>query len=149
MCSLLGLLIGSTLLYAFLWRPPSLRPFTNFPVIYGGHTAVHLIDGFGQPYEPASMAFLRGEPVFYKLYTNETIGSYREYTRIYSRASAYKSIYTSTPLYRGYSLLRILGTKPFVPRSPAIKRIYAERKRVWWERCVRDWEDYHKNISIA
>jgi len=140
MCNLLGLLIGCTVFYAFLWRS-SLRAFSDFPVFYQGHTAVHLLDVNGMPSEPAYMAFVRGEPVFYTLYTNKTIGSYREYSHIQSRIAAYKSIYTSTPLYKGYSLYQILtSTRPFIPRNPTIKRIYAERKRVWWERCVRDWE---------
>jgi hypothetical protein len=132
--------------YIIFFRQPGLRSFSDFPVIYGGHTAVHLLDVNGVPYEPATMAFVRGEPVFYKLYTNETIGSYTAYTRLKGRAAAYKSIYTSEPLHRGYNLYQLLMTKPFVPRSAAIKRIYAERKRVWWERCVRDWEDYHRSL---
>jgi hypothetical protein len=148
MCTLLELLATALVLCTILWRPSSLRPFSDFPVIYGGHTAVHLLDENGQPYEPAYMAFVRGEPVFYKLYTNETIGSYTAYSRIVSRVAAYKSIYTSAPIHKGYSLYRLLmTTRPFIPRNPTIKRIYAQRKRVWWERCVRDWEDYRQTLQ--
>ena len=147
MCTLFGLLITCLVFYIMFFRQPGLRSFSDFPVIYGGHTAVHLLDENGHPYEPATMAFVRGEPVFYKLYTNETIGSYTAYTRVHGRVTASKSIYTSEPLHRGYSLYRLLMTKPFVPRSAAIKRIYAERKRVWWERCVRNWEDYYQSLQ--
>ena len=124
---------------------PRHQTFSRFPVIYEGHTPVHQVDQHGTPCNPAYMAFSNGEPIFYKLYTNETIGSYTEYTRVHQRSAAYRRIYTSAPLYRGYTLYGILTrAKPFVPRDPLIKRIYEERRRVWWERCVRDWEDYRR-----
>jgi len=128
--------------YAFLWRPSPPLTFAEFPIIYGGHTAVHQVDRYGSAVVPAYMVFLHGEPRFYRLYTNESIGSYIDYTRTTNRLTAYKSIRTSMPLYKGYSLFQILQTKPHNLTHPAIKRIYEERKRVWWERCVYHWEEF-------
>ena len=142
MCNLLGFLILIAVLFAVFYRS-GLRPITDFPVLAAGHTAVHLVDQHGNPFAPAYMTFIGNEPRFYKLYTNESIGSYTDYTRFSRRSTAYRAIRTSTPLYRGYSLYRILyKTKPLKLTHPTIKQIYEERKRVWWERCVRNWEEF-------
>ena len=139
---LVFLALTSALCLVF-WRPSPSLSFAEYPVIYGGHTAVHMINQQGQPFAPAYMVFHKGEPRFYHLYTNATIGTYRDYTKTARRASAYKTIHTSTPLYKGYSLYQILQTKPFNLTHPAIKKIYKERARVWWERCVKYWEEFH------
>ena len=128
------ILVGASIPYSFIAHP----------TIYEGHTAVHLMSQ-GRPFAPAYMVFEEGIPHFYHLYTNQSIGSYREYTHLYSQRAAYKAIYTSTPMYKGYSLYRILTrVKPFRPQSSAIHRIFELRKRVWWERCVRNWEEFRR-----
>ena len=144
MCNLfVDLLFAMMAVYIILAAAPPYS-FIPHPTIYEGHTAVHLMSQ-GRPFAPAYMVFEQGIPQFYHLYTNQSIGSYREYTRLYSLAAAYKAIYTSTPMYKGYSLYRILTrVKPFRPESPAIHRIFELRTRVWWERCVRNWEEFRR-----
>jgi hypothetical protein len=144
MCNLfVDLLFAMMAVYIiFAAAPP--YSFIPHPTIYEGHTAVHLMSQ-GRPFAPAYMVFEQGIPHFYHLYTNQSIGSYREYTHLYSQRAAYKAIYTSMPMYKGYSLYRILTrVKPFRPESPAIHRIFELRTRVWWERCVRNWEEFRR-----
>jgi hypothetical protein len=144
MCNLLLLITFVCVLLYALSPPRTVYPFSAHPTIYQGHIAVHLLKE-GQPFAPAYMVFEQGEPRFYHLYTNQSIGSYREYTRLHSQKESYASIYTSTPMYKGYSLYRILTqVKPFRPHTAAIRRIYELRKQIWWERCVRNWEQMSK-----
>jgi hypothetical protein len=126
---------------AFFYTP--LRPFEQFPEIARGHTCVHL----DQDNEaPAYMVLERGEPIFYDLWTNRTIGSYYTYTNRFIRSNAFKKIRMTSPVYWQKTLYQVLTEpKPFnrtVP--PVLLKIYEKRKAYWWTRCVSHYQEFRE-----
>jgi hypothetical protein len=128
-------------LYASLVYIP-VRPFEQFPEIARGHTCVHLdtLD------TPAYMVLERGEPVFYDLWTNRTIGSSYTYTGSITRTGAYTKIHMTSPVYWQRTLYQVLTDPiPFkrtVP--PVLLKIYENRKEYWWSRCVRHYQEFRE-----
>lgn len=93
---------------------------------------------------PATMIYRGTEPIFFHLYTNQTIGNYKDYTGIANRIDAYHHIYTSNPVYPGHSLYQILTRtgSPIVLKHPAMQEMFKRREPVMWERCVRHHEAF-------
>ena len=113
----------------------------KFPEIYYGHTGVYVIEG-GQPSRPAYMVFENRRPMFYDLYTNQTIGTASQYTKGLPR-HPYEVIRFTQPLYRGRTLYDLVARiKP--PRwvtDPTIQKIYAHRRLYWWKRLDRHFRE--------
>jgi len=145
----LSLLICLGGIYAFILLQPFLQveqALTRFPEIYYGHTGVFLLNN-GIPFKPAYMVFENGSLAFYNLYTNKSYGPYLSYLddqKPYDKLSGYKQIKLADPLFRGRSLYEV-ATRVKPPRysaHPTIRRIYTERRRVWWERLVRQYREF-------
>ena len=149
----LSLLICLGGIYAFILLHPLLQveqALTHFPEIYYGHTGVYLLDNAGIPFKPAYMVFENGSLAFYDLYTNKSYGHYLSYLQDQKpsdRLTGYKQIKLADPLFRGRSLYEV-ATHVKPPRRsahPTITRIYAERRRVWWERLVRQYHEFRNH----
>ena len=129
---------------AFLYNYTPLHPFHQFPEIARGHTCVHLDQ---KDPVPAYMVLERGEPVFYDLWTNKTIGSYYAYTGRFIRPNAFYRIRMSSPVYFHKTLYQVLTEpRPFnrtVP--PVLLKIYEKRKEYWWDRCVRHYQEFREH----
>ena len=117
----------------------------QFPEIYYGHTGVYVIEGGvdGQePSRPAYMVFENRRPMFYDLYTNQTIGTASQYTKGIT-GHPYKGIRFTQPLYRGRTLYDLV-TRIKPPRyqmNPTIQKIYAHRRLYWWKRLDRHFRE--------
>jgi hypothetical protein len=118
---------------AFYYTP--LRPFEQFPEIARGHTCVHLDHG-----QPAYMVLERGEPVFYDLWTNRSIGTYYAYTDRFMRQTAYRYIQMTSPVYCNKTLFQIMTESRFVNRTVPY-RVSEMRTKTWWNRCVRHYQE--------
>ena len=125
---------------AFVYTP--LRPFEQFPEIARGHTCVHL-DSLDTP---AYMVIERGEPVFYDLWTNQTIGSSYTYTGRITRTGAYTKIHMTSPVYWQKTLYEVLMAPTLFTRTvpPVLLKIYEKRKEYWWSRCVRHYQEFRE-----
>jgi len=134
---------------AFLYNYTPLRPFHQFPEIARGHTCVHLDQG-NEPGSPAYMVLERGEPVFYDLWTNETIGSYYAYTGRILRPNAFNRIRMTSPVYWHKTLYQVLTNPKPLNRTvpPVLLRIYEKRKDYWWTRCVRHYQEFRERARM-
>jgi hypothetical protein len=141
MITLLVAYLSGWLYAAFLYTP--MRPFEQFPELAYGHTCVHLDQG--DPV-PAYMVLERGEPVFYDLWTNETIGNYYAYTNRLLRSSAFNRIRMTSPVYWHKSLYQVLTNPKPLNRTvpPVLLKIYEKRKAYWWNRCVRHYQEFRE-----
>jgi len=141
MITLLVAYLSGWLYAAFLYTP--MRPFDQFPELAYGHTCVHLDQGDSVP---AYMVLERGEPVFYDLWTNETIGNYYTYTNRLLRSSAFKKIRMTSPVYWHKSLYQVLTNPKPLNRTipPVLLKIYEKRKEYWWNRCVRHYQEFRE-----
>ena len=139
MLTLLSAYLAGWIYAATLYNP--IRPFEQFPEIAHGHTCVHLDRG---NQTPAYMVLERGEPVFYDLWTNKTIGNYYTYTNRMLRSSAYNKIHMTSPVYWHKTLYEVLtGPIPFNRTIPLVLlKIYEKRKDYWWTRCVRHYQEF-------
>ena len=140
MITLLVAYLSGWLYAAFLYTP--MRPFEQFPELAYGHTCVHL----DQEEAPAYMVLERGEPVFYNLWTNETIGSYYAYTGRFIRPNAFYRIRMTSPVYWHKSLYEVLTNPKPLNRTvpPVLLKIYEKRKEYWWNRCVRHYQEFRE-----
>ena len=115
--------------------------FYQFPEIYYGHTGVYVIEQ-GEPSRPAYMVFERRQPMFYDLYTNQTIGTASQYTKGIA-GHPYEVIRFTQPLYKGRTLydLMIRVKPPRRVSDPTIQKIYAHRRMYWWKRLDRHFRE--------
>ena len=117
----------------------------QFPEIYYGHTGVYVIEGGtdGQrPSRPAYMVFENRRPIFYDLYTNQTIGTAAQYSKGLA-GHPYRAIRFTEPLYKGRTLYDLV-TRVKPPRrqvNPTIQKIYARRRLYWWKRLDRHFRE--------
>jgi hypothetical protein len=141
MIVLLMAYLAGWLYAAFFYTP--LRPFEQFPEIARGHTCVHLDQENSMP---AYMILERGEPVFYDLWTNRTLGSYYDYTGQYIRPSAFHKIRMTSPVYWHRTLYEVLTHPKQFTRTapPVLLKIYEKRKEYWWSRCVRHSQEFRE-----
>jgi len=133
-------------LYAALVYTP-VRSFEQFPEITRGHTCVHLDQ---DPEVPAYMVIEQGEPVFYDLWSNRTIGSYYTYTGRITRTGAYRKIHMSSPVYWQKTLYQVLTEPKMFKRTvpPVLLKIYEKRKEYWWLRCVRHYQGFRERRQL-
>jgi hypothetical protein len=131
---------------AFLYTP--IRPFEQFPEIARGHTCVHLDQ---DNTFPAYMVLERGEPVFYDLWTNRTLGSYYDYTGQYIRSRAFHKIRMTSPVYWKKTLYEVLTHPKQFKRTvpPVLLKIYEKRKEYWWMRCVRHYQEFRERRLLV
>ena len=101
------------------------------PTYFERMTPVFLVTKNGVD-TPATMIYRGSEPIFFHLYTNQTIGNYKDYTGIANRIDAYRHIYTSNPVYPGHSLYQILTRtgSPIVLKHPAMQEMFKRREPV-------------------
>lgn len=115
--------------------------FYKFPEIYYGHTGVYVIEQ-GEPSRPAYMVFERKQPIFYDLYTNQTIGTAFQYSKGLV-GHPYDVIRFTQPLYKGRTVYDLM-TRVKPPRrqvNPTIQKIYAHRRLYWWKRLDRHFRE--------
>ena len=142
MIVLLMAYLAGWLYAAFLYNYTPLRPFDQFPEIARGHTCVHL----DHEEAPAYMVLERGEPVFYDLWTNRTIGSYYSYTGRILRPNAFNRIRMSSPVYWHKTLYQVLTEPRSFNRTvpPVLLKVYEKRKEYWWNRCVQHYREFRE-----
>jgi hypothetical protein len=131
------------ILFAILNAVKDTNRLTEMPTYFETMTPVFLVTKNGID-TPATMIYRGTEPIFFHLYTNQTIGNYHDYTGIASRLDAYKNIYTSYPTYPGHSLHQILARtgQPIILKHPAMQEMFKRREPVMWTRCVRHHETF-------
>jgi hypothetical protein len=135
-------IVGYAIATTWLMINPYVPSFRGFPEMITGHTCVHLKGPNKQPIQPAVMVLQGGKPFFTDLLTNQTIGSYYDYTKRSPGSVAYHRIFLTSPVYHRQSLYTTL-TRPnpiqYSTMHPTVRDIYAKRKLVWWERCMQHW----------
>ena len=134
-----GMVAYTTVSYLFV--SPGEAAIRQFPEIYYGHTGVYVIE-HGEPSRPAYMVFEKKRPMFYDLYTNQTIGTAAQYSKGLADRP-YKAIRFTEPLYKGRTLYDLMTRikPPKRSANPTIQKIYARRRLYWWKRLDRQFRE--------
>ena len=128
--------------------PSTATVISKFPEIYYGHTGVYVIEE-SKPSRPAYMVMHNNRPLFYDLYTNQSIGTAYDYVKGLPQSShPFHNILLTQPLYKGRTLHELV-TRIKPPRhSPdsTIQKIYARRRMYWWKRLDRQFRELRGEV---
>jgi len=125
---------------AILARPHH-QPLENYEFLHLMPAGVHLLNWQGQPVKPAYMILQPdGQPLFYDLNTNQTIGDLFTYTGYKGIKSAEHHVHLTDGVFKSWSLLDLRNQKTILPPlGPFGRRMYQRKNETWWLRAQQNY----------
>ena len=125
---------------AILLRPHH-HTLDNYEILHLMPTGVHLLNWQGKPVKPAYMILQPdGQPLFYDLNTNQTIGNISAYTSFKGIKTAEHAVRLTGGVFKSWSILDLRAYKPILPPiGPFGRRMYQKKNETWWLRAQHNY----------
>lgn len=120
---------------------PHHQTLANYEVLRLMPTGVHLLNWANRPVKPAYMILQAdGQPLFYDLNTNKTIGDVFTYTGLTGIKSAEHMVRLTGGGFQTWSLLDLRAQKTVPPpMGPFGHRLYQRKNETWWLRAQQNY----------
>ena len=120
---------------------PHYQTLDNYEFLHLMPAGVHQLNWRGNPIKPAYMILQPdGQPLFYDLNTNRTIGDIFAYTGFKGIKLAEHAVHLTGGVFKSWSLLDLRGYKPILPPlGPFGRRMYQKKNETWWLRAKQNY----------